>query len=319
MYFPGSWLGSGWKIRYSEEVRRFGPRAKAYGALSLWCWLVAPAAMSQAASSISATGAQVQAAATQDPAALVRRAIQLRLQEEKHHRPVEYVLRKKDGDHETTKQIIETRDGDVARLMAINGQALNAVQQKAEISRLNTLAANPELQRKRRRSEERDTARIDHLVQLLPDSEIYSLEGTVPCGAGECYRLSFVPNPNFNPPDFEAEVLQGFAGDLLIDRSQNRLVRLNAHLVRDVNIGFGILGRVDRGGTILLEQSYEDLAQEWQPSVLRISLQGRALMVKAIHIRIDELATDFKPVAAGMEYREAIALLTGSREAAPGS
>ncbi len=290
-----------------------------YGALSLRCCLAALAAIGLAAPGVSATGAQAQARSTLDPAALVRRAIHLRLQEEKHHRPVEYVLRKKDGDHETTKQIIETRDGDVARLIAINGQALDAVQQKAEMSRLNALAANPESQQKRRRSEEHDAARIDHLVQLLPDSEVYSLEGTVPCGAGECYRLSFVPNPKFNPPDFEAEVLQGFAGDLLIDRSQDRLVRLDAHLVRDVNIGFGILGRVDKGGTILLEQSYEDLAQEWQPTVLKINLQGRALMVKAINIRIDELATDFKPVAAGLGYREAIALLKGSRASTPGS
>ncbi len=149
------------------------------GALLLRCCLA-----TLGASGIAASGIAAQTSATLDPVALVRRAIQLRLQEEEHHRPVEYVLRKKDGDHETTKQIIETRDGDVARLIAVNGQALDAVQQKAEISRLNALAANPQLQQKRRRSEERDAARIDHLVQLLPDSEVYSLEGTFPAGQG---------------------------------------------------------------------------------------------------------------------------------------
>ena len=52
-------------------------------------------------------------------------------------------------------------------------------------------------------------------------------------------------------------------------------MRLDAHLVRDVNIGFGILGKLDKGGTMALEQAYEDDAREWQPTVLRMNLQGR--------------------------------------------
>ncbi|MGC9197709.1 MAG: hypothetical protein ACP5E5_02090 [Acidobacteriaceae bacterium] len=258
--------------------------------------------------SMVALGAAAQTPAGVDPVALVRRAIQLRLQEEKNHRPVAYVLRKQDGDHETTKEVVETRDGDVARLIAINGQALNAEQEQAELSRLQALSANPGLQQKRRSSEQRDAARIDHLVALLPESEIYQMAGMVPCGAAQCYRLSFTPNPKFDPPDFEAEVLEGFAGEIWIDASRSRLVRLEAHLVRDVNIGFGILGRVDKGGTILLEQSYESDAEQWQPSVLKMNLQGRALMVKPVKIEIDERATEFKPVAE-MGYREAITLL----------
>ncbi len=270
-------------------------------------------------------GAQTSAApsvtlpAALDPVALVRHAVQLRLQEERHHRPVAYVLRKQDGGHQTTKQIIETRDGDVARLIAINGKALNAEQQQAEMNRLTALSDDPGLQQRRRRGEQRDAARIDHLVALLPESEIYSIAGTVPCGAGQCYRLSFIPNPHFDPPDFEAEVLEGFAGEVWIDTSQDRLVQLQAHLVRDVNIGFGILGRVDKGGTILLQQSYQSDVKEWQPTVLKINLQGRALLVKTVNIRIDELATDFKPVAEGMGYREAIRLLIQPGISASGS
>jgi hypothetical protein len=255
-------------------------------------------------------------AQTQEPldtVALVRRAMQLRLEEEKHHQPVEYVLRKTDGNHETTKEIIETRDGDVARLVEINGRPLNAAQERAEMSRLDTLAAHPEMQERRRRSEAKDAARIDRLVGMLPDSEAYQLEGVEPCGAGggsdPCYRLSFAPNPDFVPPDIEAEVLRGFAGEVWIDKAQDRLVRLDAHLVRDVNIGFGILGRLDKGGTLVLEQAYESDAHEWQPTVLKMNLQGTALMVKTVSIQIDELASGFMPVPPGLGYKDAIAML----------
>lgn len=261
------------------------------------------------------TGLQVHAPL--DTAALVRRAVDLRLQEEKRHRPVEYVLRKRDGDHETTKEIVETADGDVARLIAINGLPLNADQEQDELNRLDKLEEHPELQWKRHKAEQKDAARIDALVGLLPESEVYTMEGTVACGAGQCYRLSFAPNPEFVPPNLEAEVLEGFAGEVWIEEKEGRLVRLDAHLVREVNIGFGILGRLDKNGTVELQQAYEEDVREWQPTVLKMNLTGRALMVKTVDIQIDVLASGFKAVPEEMGYREGIAMLkkTGMTEA----
>jgi hypothetical protein len=254
-------------------------------------------------------GASAQTPVPVDTVALVRRAVQLRLQEEKQHRPVLYVLRKTDGNHETTKEIVETKDGDVARLVEINGRPLSAEQELAESNRLDALAEHPEMQERRRRSEQKDAERIDRVVGMLPEAEVYTLRGMVPCGGRQCYRLSFVPNPKFAPPDLEAEVLQGFAGEVWIDQAQNKLVRLDAHLVREVNIGFGILGRLDKGGTIVLQQEYVDEVREWQPAELKMNLMGRALMVKQVDIRIDEVASGFAPVAEGMGFREGIAML----------
>ena len=167
-----------------------------------WAWVKvvpgsAAAALVACVFAVSAV-AQTAAPVPVSPVALVRRAVQLRLEEEKSHRPVRYVLRKTDGDHETTKEIIETNDGDVARLIEINGQPLTAEQEQTEMNRLDTLAAHPEMQERRRRSEQKDAARIDQLVGMLPDSEIYKLEGMVSCGASQCYRLSFTPNPSLS-------------------------------------------------------------------------------------------------------------------------
>jgi len=256
-------------------------------------------------------GAQMSAAAV-SPVALVRRAVQLRLEEEKSHRPVRYVLRKTDGDHETTKEIIETKDGDVARLIAINGKPLTVEQEQAEMNRLDSLSRSPQMQERRRRSERKDAARIDQLVGMLPDSEVYKLEGMVSCGASQCYRLSFTPNSDFAPPGIEADVLRGFAGEVWIEETQQRLVRLDAHLVTEVTVGFGILGRLNQGGTLELQQEFEANAQEWQPTVLKMNLSGKALMLKTVNIRINELASDFAPVPSDLGYRDAIAMLKKS-------
>jgi hypothetical protein len=276
-------------------------------------WVARCAAVAVAASVFAGNAAaQGSASVSVNPVALVRRAVELRLQEEKSHRPVRYVLRKTDGNHETTKEIIETKDGDVARLIAINGQPLTAEQEQAEMNRLDTLSAHPEMQERRRRSEKKDAARIDQLVGMLPDSEVYKLEGMVSCGAGQCYRLSFTPNADFSPPGIEADVLRGFAGEVWIEEKQQRLVRLDAQLVREVTVGFGILGRLDKGGTIEMQQEFEANAQEWQPILLKMDLSGKALMLKTVNVRINEVASDFAPVPPDLGYRDAIAMLKRS-------
>jgi len=251
-------------------------------------------------------GAQTDAV---NPVTLVGRAVRLRAEEETSHRPVRYVLRKVDGDHSTTKEMIETKEGNVARLIAINGKSLTAEQEQNEMDRLDALLAHPEMQERRRKSEQKDAARIDQLVGMLPDSEIYKLEGMVACGTGQCYRLSFTPNPKFEAPHLEADVLRGFAGEVWIEKTQQRLVRLDAHLEREVSIGFGILGRLDKGGTIELQQEFEGNVQEWQPTVLKLNLSWKALMVKSVKIDINEVASEFATVPAGIGYREAIAML----------
>lgn len=258
-------------------------------------------------------GAVAQTAGTApfDGSALVRRAVQHRLDMDQGHPMLRYVLRRKDARRETTKEIIETKDGDVARLIEVDGKPLRAEAERTEMERLDFLAAHPEMEERRHRSEIKDQARIDQLLGVLPDAEIYTLEGMVPCDAGTCYRLSFTPNPRFVPPDIESDFLRGFAGEVWIDQAQERLTRLDAHLIVDIDFGFGILGKVNKGGTAALRQ--RDVgAQEWKLTELKVNLTGRALLVKSVNIQLEEEASDFSIVAAGMSYRDAIRMLKSS-------
>ena len=52
---------------------------------------------------------------------------------------MEYLLRRVDERHDTTKEIIETKDGDVARLVAVDGKPLSAEADRAELARLDDL------------------------------------------------------------------------------------------------------------------------------------------------------------------------------------
>jgi len=257
---------------------------------------------------LAASPGQTAAPPPADPVTLVRRAVQHRLDAEKTHKPAQYLIRRIDEHRDTTKLIVETGDGDVARLVAINGKPVSPDIDKAELARLDDLAAHPELQEHRRKGEQKDRDRVTHILNLLPDALLYQLQGMVPCGAGQCYRLSFKPNPKFTPPDLESNILRGVAGEVWVDQAHERLVRLDAQFISDVDFGWSILGRLNKGGTVLLKQS--DVGDnQWELTGLSLHVTYRILLVKSGSDQVTEEMTHYAPVAPGLGYRDAIKLL----------
>jgi len=243
-----------------------------------------------------------------DPTALVRRAVQHRLDAAKGHQPVRYLVHRVDERHDNTKEIIETKDGDVARLIAINGKPLPADADKAEMERLDNLAQHPELQLHRHKVEKEDADRVSHIMSLLPDALLYQFEGMAPCPSGQCYRLSFKPNPKFSPPDLEANILTGVDGEVWIDQAQERLTRLDANFIKNVDIGFGILFKLNKGGTVSLQQTNVG-NNDWELTRLTLHVTGKILLVKSFSNQVTEDASHFAPVAPNLNYRDAIQLL----------
>jgi len=259
----------------------------------------------------SVSSAQNPPSAPIDVTALVRRAVQHRLDADNNHRLVRYVIHRTDERHDTTKAIVETVDGDVARLVAVDGKPLSPEADRAELNRLDTLAAHPEMQERRHKSEQKDAARIDRTLALLPDAFLYRFDGMVPCAAGQCVRLSFTPNPRFTPPDLESNLLRGVAGEVWIDPTQERLTRLDGHFIAEVDFGFGIIGKLNKGGTVLLEQS--DIGgHDWELTHLTLHVTGKALLLKSLSFQINEEVSRFAPVPPGLRYKDAIQLLKKS-------
>ena len=248
-----------------------------------------------------------------DAAALVRRAVDHRMAEEIAHHFLRYELRKQDDQRDTTKEMIETKDGDVARLIAEDGKPLSPEADRAELARLDNLAEHPELQERRHKEEIADAKRVSDLMKLLPDAMIYKIEATEPCASGECYRMSFAPKPGWNGPALESDLLRGVAGEVWIDTKQERLVRLDARFIADVNFGLGILARLYKGSTARLEQT--DVGPElggghdWELTGLTLHINGKALLFKGIDVQTKEETSHFAQVPEGIGYRDAIRML----------
>ncbi len=244
-----------------------------------------------------------------DPVTLVRHASYNELHQMAPPYPVRYKLRKQDEKGVTTKEIVPTKDGDVARLIAKNDMPLTPEQNQAELDRLNNLLAHPEIQERRHKREQEDNGRADEMIRLLPDAFVYTYLGMTDGPNGSAYRLSFKPNPDFHPPDREAEVYHGMEGELWVDQGQERIVRLDAHLIADVNFGWGILGKLYKGGSLTIEQ--KDVGhRHWEATLMKLNLTGIALMLKPLSFQTTETSTDFQPVPVNMSYQKAIELLT---------
>ena len=243
-----------------------------------------------------------------DPARIVRDASYNELHSSKPGRSFSYRQHKVDPKGSMVKEIVETRDGDVARLIERDGKPLPPEEEKAEIDRLNNLLAHPEIQEHRHKKEQEDSARGDEMVRMLPDAFLFTFDGMVEGPSGLCYRLKFRPNPAFTPPDREGEVYHGMVGELWVDQSQLRLAKIDAHLISDVNFGWGVLGRLYKGGSILVQNADVGL-HHWETIHMKLNLQGKLLMLKSVDYSTTEDFSDFKIQPQELGYQEAIRLL----------
>jgi len=90
-----------------------------------------------------------------------------------------YHLRKSTPRLTSTKIIFETKDGAVARLIAVNDKPLSAEDERKEQDRLNQLLGDPSRQWHRKQSEDEDSRRVTNLLRALPEAFLYKFEGIV--------------------------------------------------------------------------------------------------------------------------------------------
>jgi hypothetical protein len=279
--------------------------------------LLLPSALASYGQPLPATPAALAPAKAQ---ALVGRALatELRASQDASH-PMRYRLRRSSPRLTTTKEIVETRDGDVARLVQIGDQPLSQADELKEEARLDALLSDPGRQRHRKQREEADTGIVLKLLRMLPQAFLYEYEGAGSGPAGMVEKFRFRPNPGFSPPDLETQALTAMTGELWIDATQERVARLEGHLQQDTDYGWGILGRLDKGGWIVLEQAGVG-GRQWRIARFQMKINLRVLFKTRSFDTVQEM-TRYAPVPAGLGYRQAIQILragaggvtTGSR------
>jgi hypothetical protein len=209
------------------------------------------------------------------------------------------------------RDIIESKDGTVARLILRNGRPLTEDEDRAERQRLNDMLASPSAFAKHVRNKDSERKVADNLVPLMPDAMLYSYTPGQPQtannnGAREVV-LDYRPNPKFAPPNTEAEALTGLEGRIWIDAETHHVIRMEGTIFRPVNFGWGMLAHIYPGGKLVLDQTNAG-GDRWIFTHFSMQLSVRALMVKTVKVNSTVEAGSFQTLGP-INYQDAIHML----------
>ncbi|MBZ5654243.1 MAG: hypothetical protein LAO56_03085 [Acidobacteriia bacterium] len=260
-------------------------------------------------------GQNTTASSRPDPGALVRKAVENEIKTVNEDTD-RFMFRgtKTTPKGSTTKIYVETKEGTAGLVIAYNGKPLTPDQSLAEEARVERFVNNPEELKKKRNQERADQERTLRIVRAIPNAFLFEYAGEEHGSADigrvgdPLVKLKFRPNPRYEPPSHVEQVLTGMQGVVLVDAARFRIASVDGTLFRDVSFGWGILGHLDRGGHILIQQQ-EIATDRWNISRMSLDFTGKILLFKNLAISSTEVFSGFKKVSPNLTFAQALELL----------
>lgn len=256
-------------------------------------------------------GAIAQTPQPDEPAnTLVSEVVYNELHDHEHHGYWRYRIERRTAEGFATEEQVETADGPVKWVTGGNGQPLKGAAREEEQARLERLMASSQEQARHLHDYNKDEERIGRIVRMLPNAFLYEYDGE----ENGCFRLRFRPNPDYPSHSIEARIFHSMSGVLLVDARYKRLAGLEGHIDQNVDFGFGILGRIYKGGWFNL-QRVRVSSTDWKTDRLEMHLNIRALLVTSFARETSETRGGFEAVPAEMSIAQGVALLEGDQAA----
>jgi hypothetical protein len=240
-----------------------------------------------------------------DASELVHQVIQNELAAQTHDQSLwQYRERSQKDGKVSLSQVVETRDGDIHRLLSVNDRPLPAEQRRNEDLRIKDLVQDPQKFKEIQKSRKEDAQKERALLKQLSEAFCYQYDGK----EGNLIRLRFSPNPNFHPSGREGQVFHHMSGFMLVDPGDKRLAALTGRLANEVKFGFGLLGHLDQGGTFSVKQQ-EVGPGHWAMTSLNVEMNGKVLFFKTIDVREKETEFNFEMLPSTITLEKAAELL----------
>ena len=238
------------------------------------------------------------------PGQLVREVVYNELHDHSTHGYWRYSIEKHVQQETRLEEQIETAAGPVTRLIRTNGHPIDAAKQKSEQARLDNLLTSPGDQARLRKEYDDNEKRIGRILALLPDAFLYDYVGE----ENGCHHLRFHPNPDYPAHSIEARIFHAMSGEMWINSRYKHLVRLDGTVQTNVDFGFGILGRLYKGGWFRLQRTQVS-STDWKTERLEVHMIGRALLFKTIARETSEIRGGFAPVPPDITLAKAMEML----------
>ena len=215
-----------------------------------------------------------------------------------------YRLEKTSDGKQETREVVETKSGSIDKLLLVAGRRLTGAQERDEAQRVLHFSQSPEQQRKAEQARRKDAEQCNSLMQMIPNAFIFEYAAQ----EGDLAKITFKPNPRFQPPSREGKVLQQMAGEMWVNPNQKRLVSINGQLMNEVKFGGGLLGHLEKGGQFTVKRA-EVAAGDWEVTELNVNMHGKALLFKSISVQQKEVHSNFERVPEDLTLADAANLL----------
>jgi hypothetical protein len=210
----------------------------------------------------------------------------------------------KSPDKDIVKLVIETSQGNLSENIEDGGRPPSPEEHQADLDHMQQIVSDPALRARMKKNEQHDGQQARDMMNLLPKAFVWHVIDR----ANGDITLSFNPAPSFSPDSMSARVLASMSGTLVVDEHAMRLKKLAGHLDKDVVFGWGLLGRINAGGT------FEILRQDvgfgsWQIIQTHVHISGHALFFKSIGDQEDEITSDYHRTPDGVDLNKAAEML----------
>lgn len=271
--------------------------------LVLVCCSLLAAAQSQP--SVSGQNEPPLANLPKDANQFVKESIQNELScQQKDHTHWRYHLFRQDEKGSEDRDVIETKQGNLSRKLRIDGQPLTADQRQKDQERMKKQVSDQSERSKREKREKDDADKAEQMLKSIPDAFIFKYDGM----DQGLVRLAFFPNPHYDAPNREMQVFKSLSGKMWIDPNARRLARIDGSLFEDVTFGWGLLGRLSKGGTFNVVQ--KDVGDNhWEAVSLDVNMSGHAVIFKSINVKQHQVLSDFHRVSDALSISQAYDML----------
>lgn len=205
-----------------------------------------------------------------------------------------------------TREVVATPEGRADRIISFNHQPLAPDQEQKQEQRLKKLLSDPDAARHELEDQKAELKRRIALMKAFPAAFIFTPDGE----EDGKLKFSFRPTGSFSPHDRETQIYRGLEGTVWVEPNQKRLTRIDGIVTRNVSFGWGVFGKLYKGGRYLIEQTPIEPGV-WQITRLDLDLKVRVFLSTSRLLR-NEANSDFASVPTGTTYKQALESLLGA-------
>jgi hypothetical protein len=113
--------------------------------------------------------------------------------------------------------------------------------------------------------------------------------------------IQFTPKPQYEPQGRDGKIAQKVGGQALIGETDYQVIRIEAELVDDYSVGFGLLARVHKGARLIFLRRRVN-NEIWLPAEFRFVGSTRALLFKQLRIDSTSLFSNYKKYSVSSSF-----------------